>query len=144
MKKTALGLGLAAILAMGTTAAIAHDHEGRQMRGGGMEQMVKRLDLTPEQEMQLLELRHEREKAMLLRRQEMRANREAGEEIDREAMHAEMQAGRAQMEADLKSILTDDQWSKFEEGPPKRMERGQREKGPDGKRGKPDDEDNAS
>ena len=47
MKKTALGLGLAAILAMGTTAAIAHDHEGRQMRGGGMEQIVKRLDLRP-------------------------------------------------------------------------------------------------
>jgi periplasmic protein CpxP/Spy len=144
MKKTALGLGLAAILAMGTTAAFADDHDGRQMRGGGMERMVKHLELTPEQEVQLLELRHEREKTMLLRRQEMRANREAGEEMDREAMHAERQAGRAQMEADLKSILTDEQWSKFEERRAERMERGPRGKGPDGKRGMQDGDEDAS
>lgn len=130
MKKTALGLGLTAILAMGTTAAFADDHQGRQMRGGDMERMVEHLELTAEQEMQLLELRQEHEKTMMLRRQEMRADRESGEEIDREAMRAEMQAGRAQMEADLKSVLTDEQWSKFEEHRAERMERGPRGKGP--------------
>jgi len=138
MKKTALGLGLAAILAMGTTADFADDHQGRQMRGGDMERMVKHLELTPEQEMQLLELRQEHEKTMMLRRQEMRADRESGEEMDREAMRAEMQAGRAQMEADLKSVLTDEQWSKFEEHRAEQKERGPRGKGPNERRDQSD------
>ncbi len=126
MKKTVLGIGLATIMALGATLpAIADDHQGKPMRGGpmAMERMVKHLGLTPEQETQLLELRHEREREMLAKRQEMRARHEAGEEFDRESMRAEMQAHRAQMEQDFQSVLTDEQWQKFQEQRAKRMER---------------------
>lgn len=136
MKKTVLGIGLTALLAVGTVQVLADDHKGRQMRGGHMERMVEYLELTPEQQNQLLELRQERQSEMRARRQEMQAWREAGEEIDREAMRVEMQAMRAQMDAELKEILTDEQWVKFEERRAERMEeRGHRGKGHEGKRG---------
>lgn len=137
MKKTTFVMGLAALLAMATTAAIADNHGGGHMRGEHMERMVEDLELTPAQQSQLLELRQERQGEMQARRQEMQARREAGEEIDREAMRAEMQANRTQMDAELKGILTDEQWAKFEERRAERMEeRGQRGKDHhEGKRG---------
>ena len=137
MKKTILVMGLGALLAMGTTSAIADDQGDRHMRGNHMERMIEDLELTPEQQNQLLELRQEWQGEMRARRQEMQARREAVEEIDREAMRAEMQAMRAQMDADLREILTDEQWARFEEKRAESMEeRGHRGKGHEGKRGK--------
>jgi Spy/CpxP family protein refolding chaperone len=125
MKKMVLGIGLAALMAAASVQVIADDHKGKPMRGGpmAMERISRHLELTPEQETQLLELRHERERDMLVKRQEMRARREAGEEFDREAMRAEMQAHRAQMEQDFQTVLTEEQWAKFQEHRAKRMER---------------------
>jgi len=140
MKKTTLGISLAVLLAMGTTAAIADDHGGKHMRGDHIGRMAEHLELTPAQQSQLLELRHERGKEMLARRQEMQARRAAGEEIDREAMRAEMQSNRTQMSEELKEILTDEQWAKFEQHRAERMEQGPRGKDPKGMRG----EDNRS
>ncbi|MEQ9022839.1 MAG: Spy/CpxP family protein refolding chaperone [Pseudomonadales bacterium] len=136
MKKTTFVMGLAALLAMATTAAIADNHGAGHIRGEHMERMVEDLELTPAQQNQLMELHQARQREMQARRQEMQARREAGEEMDPEAMRAEMQAKRAQMDEDLKGILTDEQWAKFEERRAVRMkERGHRGKGHEGKQG---------
>lgn len=128
-----LTLGLAAFFVMGMSLTFADGHGGKGQGGfKGMDRMSEYLDLSEEQEDQLLELRQDREKEMLERRQELRALRDSGEEIDRDAMKAEMEANRAEMDAAMQDILTDEQWVKFEE---RRAEmESKREKHKDGKR----------
>ena len=100
------------ILILGTTVSIAQDRGGQ--RNFDPEEMAKRqtenlkevLDLKKDQEKQVYELNLKTGKEMAKMREE------AGG--DREAMREKMMGMREKQNKEMKKILTDSQWTKYE------------------------------
>lgn len=98
--------------------------------------LKKELNLDEKQYKSVYELYLKRGEQM----QEQRAKREPGQQVDREAMREEMKKQQETMDANLKKILTAEQYAKYEEMQ-KRMQQhrpGQGgPRGPQGGQGRP-------
>lgn len=88
-------------------------HEGRANRAEvRTEQMVKVLGLTPEQATKVRELNERLDKDLAKLREEHATARKTGERPTPSGQGREM---KAKFEADLKAVLTPEQWTKWEE-----------------------------
>lgn len=99
MKRLFLSLAMVAILASGQVT-MAQGRPQRMNREQRMEQMVKELNLSEEQSKEF--------KAAM---DSMRPRNNNGERPSRE----EMEKKRTEMESKMKSILTEDQYKKYQE-----------------------------
>lgn len=81
--------------------------------------MKENLKITEDQEKKIVALNKVAQEQM----QKMRQQREAGAEVDRDAMREQMRAAREKHQTELKSILSEEQYAKFQKMQDERREK---------------------
>lgn len=130
--------GMMMTLAMVLTIAFAY----AQPRGGNpieqakkeTERLTAELELNAKQTKKVEAIKLKYAKQTQQMRAEMRERREAGEEMDKDAMRVKMQETRANHDEEVKSLLTPTQIEKFDAMP--KPERGAKTRARKGKKGK--------